>query len=112
MLLHLGHEGKLAVLSLINYTWQQKEIPKAWRNAVVSPILKKGKPQEDMSSYRPISVISCQSKLAERNTRLYWWLVTTETLSRNQAGSEPDKEQQTRSLEKYREFLMNFRDEI
>ena len=35
MLVHLGHEGKLAVLSLINYTWQQKAIPKAWRNAVV-----------------------------------------------------------------------------
>ena len=88
MLVHLGLEGKRAVLSLINFTWQKKLFPKAWRNAVVSPILKKGKPQEEMSSYRPISVTSCLGKLAERmvNTRLYWWLETTERLSRNQAG--------------------------
>ena len=88
MLVHLGQEGKAAVLCLINYTWQKKVFPKAWRNAVVSPILKKGKPQEEMSSYRPISVTSCLGKLAERmvNSRLYWWLETTEMLSRNQAG--------------------------
>ena len=88
MLVHLGLEGKRAVLGLINFTWQKKMFPKAWRNAVVSPILKKGKPQEEMSSYRPISVTSCLGKLAERmvNTRLYWWLETTERLSRNQAG--------------------------
>ena len=88
MLSHLGHEGKLVVLKLINHTWQKREFPKAWRNAVVSPILKKGKPQEEMSSYRPISVTSCLGKLAERmvNSRLYWWLETSETLNKSQAG--------------------------
>ena len=88
MLVHLGIKGKLAVLSFINFTWNERKFPKAWRNAVVSPILKKGKPQEEMSSYRPISVTSCLGKLAERmvNSRLYWWLETTETLNKNQAG--------------------------
>ena len=88
MLTNLGPKGKNVILQLINRTWDKSEIPKTWRNATIIPILKKGKPAEDVKSYRPISLTSCIGKLAERmiNNRLYWWLETTNTLNKYQAG--------------------------
>ena len=72
MLINLDQTGRQAILCLFNMTLKTGNIPKAWRNAVISPILKKGKPQEDLSSYRPISLTSCLGKIAERmvNSRL------------------------------------------
>lgn len=88
MLLQLSRAGKEVLLCLINKTWQTNTIPKAWKNSIIIPILKKDKPSEEMKSYRPISLTSCISKLAERmiNNRLYWWLETSGFLNANQAG--------------------------
>ena len=88
MLKLLGPIGRQALLCLINMTWRSGDIPKVWRNAILSPILKKGKPQDDLNSYRPISITSCLGKLSERmvNSRLYWWLETSGQLSKFQAG--------------------------
>ena len=88
MLQNLGDTGKRAILCLINMSWCEGNLPKAWRNAVISPILKKDKPPDDLGSYRPISITSCLGKLMERmiNHRLYWWLETSKLLSNNQAG--------------------------
>ena len=74
MLTHLGTEGKKVILNLINKTWTTGELPSSWKIAIIKPLLKKGKPAEDISSYRPISLTSCLGKLAERmiNARLYW----------------------------------------
>uniref|UniRef100_A0A0B7BHQ4 Reverse transcriptase domain-containing protein n=1 Tax=Arion vulgaris TaxID=1028688 RepID=A0A0B7BHQ4_9EUPU len=88
MLIHLGNVGKAVILDLINKTWNEGTLPKTWKNATITPILKKGKPSEDVKSYRPISLTSCLGKLAERmiNHRLYWWLETTKMLNSSQAG--------------------------
>ena len=88
MLTHLGTEGKRVILCLINMTWSKGELPKSWKIAIVKPLLKKGKPAEEISSYRPISLTSCLGKLAERmiNARLYWWLETNQILNVHQAG--------------------------
>ena len=88
MLVHLGPIGKKTVLCLINLTLQTGELPRAWKNAIITPILKKGKPSEDLSSYRPISLTSVLGKLAERmiNSRLYWWLEKSGIINPNQAG--------------------------
>ena len=88
MLLNLGDTGKRIILRLINTSWCNGSIPKVWKNAVISPILKKGKSPDDLGSYRPISITSCLGKLMERmiNFRLYWWLETSKSLSDNQAG--------------------------
>ncbi|GFS14749.1 RNA-directed DNA polymerase from mobile element jockey [Elysia marginata] len=48
----------------------------------------KGKPSGLARSYRPISLISCIGKLAERmvNNRLYWYLEKSNTPNQHQAG--------------------------
>ena len=73
MLLNLGVTGRRAILRLINRSWSSGSTPKVWKNAIITPILKKGKPSDDLGSYRPISITSCMGKLMERmiNYRLY-----------------------------------------
>ena len=88
MLTHLGGTGKRVILNLINLTWTKGELPRAWKIATIKPLLKKGKPTDEVSSYRPISLTSCLGKLAERmtNARLYWWLEAHNILDVHQAG--------------------------
>ena len=88
MLVKLGPTGRKAILCLINLSWRKGTIPQNWKNAILSPILKKNKPAEDLNSYRPISISSCLGKISERmvNNRLTWWLETTGYLHANQAG--------------------------
>ena len=88
MIRHLGHLGKLKILQYINKTWKLGKLPTAWRTAKVTPVLKKGKPAGKPQSYRPISLTSCLSKVAERmvNTRLYYWLESNHILNNMQAG--------------------------
>ena len=88
MLINLGPKAKLYLLQYINRTWRESELPAAWRTAVVSPILKKGKKAGEPKNYRPISLTSSIGKLAERmvNYRLYWYLEKFGFLDNAQAG--------------------------
>ena len=83
MLSNLGTTGKKALLILYNKTWTSRKIPKSWKIATITPILKKGKPADQPKSYRPISLLSCIGKLGERliNKRLYWWLESSQLIS-------------------------------
>ena len=83
MLKNVGDKAKSALLILFNKTWRSGVIPKAWKVAIITPILKKGKPADQPKSYRPISQTSCLGKVAERmvNKRLYWWLEATGVIS-------------------------------
>ena len=88
MLQHLGNAGKRTLLQFFNLTWKTGKLPLTWKNALIKPVLKKGKPAEDAKSYRPISLTSCLGKVAERmvNERLYWWLEANKLLNPHQAG--------------------------
>jgi ribonuclease HI len=88
MLKHLGSSGKKTLLKLINNTWRNSKIPKAWRNAYIIPLLKKNKATDDPRSYRPLSLTSCIGKIAESmiNNRLYWYLEMSNNLCTEQAG--------------------------
>ncbi|KAG0445176.1 hypothetical protein HPB47_018922 [Ixodes persulcatus] len=61
------HESALPVmLALRNHVWRTAELPDAWRVATTIPLLKPGKPQDQLSSYRPTSLTSCLGKVMER----------------------------------------------
>lgn len=88
MLTHLGFLGRKVILAFLNLTWNESLLPSSWKTAIIKPILKKGKPAEELKSYRPISLSLSLGKLAERinNQRLYWYLEANKILSTAQAG--------------------------
>lgn len=88
MLKHL-HENTLeTVLYLFNKIWASGRIPKAWKEAVIIPILKQGKEASLASSYRPIALTSCLCKVFEKivNRRLVYFLEYNGLLDKHQAG--------------------------
>ena len=60
---HLPPAGLQLVLLLFNLIWYKGQLPKAWKHAIVLPILKAGKQPNSPSSYRPISLTSALGKL-------------------------------------------------
>ena len=88
MLKELSTAGKKALLRVLNKSLASGQVPTAWRRAKIIPIHKNGKPPEQPSSYRPISLTSCICKLAERllQGRLAYLLEVNGTLAPEQAG--------------------------
>jgi ribonuclease HI len=66
LLQNLGPVGKGVLLKLLNRSWSEGECPQSWRDAVIIPLLKSGKPAEKVDSYRPVSLTSCIAKTLER----------------------------------------------
>ena len=50
---------------LINLSLQTGEVPKDWKRANIVPVFKKGK-KDEVTNYRPISLLSLVSKITER----------------------------------------------
>ena len=80
--------GELNISDFFNLIYLKGFFPKAWRDAVIIPILKAGNDPKDPNSYRPISLISCLSRLLEKiiNKRLIWYLEKMKLLDVNQLG--------------------------
>ena len=76
------------LLEVINTSWEEGELPKIWKAALIMPILKPDKMATSVESYRPISLLPCIAKLMEKLvcTRLYWILEKEEAFSKNQSG--------------------------
>ena len=64
------------VLGLFNLVWTTGSMPSAWLHSIITPIDKAGKPKDEVTSYRPISLTSCLGKIMERlaTNRLVWYL--------------------------------------
>ena len=54
------------VLDIFNKSWRTGDSPQCWRDAVICPILKQGKPAGEFESWRPIALTSCLAKVLER----------------------------------------------
>ena len=91
MISNLPPSGKIALLKICNYSWENGEVPLVWKRAKIIPILKPGKPAENPASYRPISLTSNVAKICERliKNRLQFWLERSGKLSNYQAGFRP-----------------------
>ena len=88
MLHQLSPSAERHLLAVLNWSWRAGEVPASWRATEIVAIPKKGKPPTETGSYRPISLLSCIGKLAERlvQHRLQHWLERAGKLNRNQAG--------------------------
>nr|KAG5696843.1 hypothetical protein BaRGS_030967 [Batillaria attramentaria] len=88
MIKHLGRHAKQKLLEIYNQSWNSGEFPASWKEAIITPILKKGKDKHNKTSYRPISLLSCLGKTMERmvNRRLQYHLEKNNLINRTQSG--------------------------
>ena len=93
LLSHLPQSALNFLLYIFNLSWSTHTFPYAWKQSTIIPILKPGKPSDSPSSYRPISLTSCTSKLFERMVlgRLTYFLEQQDILSPVQAGFRPGR---------------------
>ena len=63
---HLGPFGLRFLTHLFNLSYNHADIPSIWKTATVIPLLKPGKPADQGTSYRPISLLCPAIKVLER----------------------------------------------
>lgn len=66
ILKHLPEKAIRKLTHLINASFRLKYVPQIWKIAEVTMVAKPGKPPNDVSSYRPISLLPVISKLFEK----------------------------------------------
>ena len=93
MLKHLPRSGMDFLLHIFNLSWSSNSFPSIWKKSSIIPIHKMGKPLDSPSSFRPISLTSCVSKLCERIilSRLLFFLECNSILSPRQTGFRPGR---------------------
>lgn len=93
MIKHLNISTKTRLLTLYNDILSTGIIPQNWKAATIIPVPKRQKNNQLAGSYRPISLISCLSKLVEKiiATRLLWYTEKMKLISSNQVGFRPGK---------------------
>lgn len=62
----LKEESKMELLRIFNQSFATGQVPSMWKIGTVIPILKPEKDSKLVESYRPITLLSCTSKLLER----------------------------------------------
>ena len=84
----LGEQGQTKLLAFYNKCYTEGQTPQEWREAIVIPIHKKGKPKNDPNSYRPISLTPHLGKVYERlvRARLEYTIERNQTIPKIQAG--------------------------
>ena len=79
---------KSRLIMLYNKIFIKSIIPQSWKAAIIIPIPKPNKAHSEINGYRPISLISCMSKVMEKiiATRLMWFISKNMLLSPNQVA--------------------------
>ncbi|KAK4315532.1 hypothetical protein Pmani_013225 [Petrolisthes manimaculis] len=62
MIQETGPGAQMALLNIINKSWEEGKLPSAWKKCLIQPIPK----PKDPAQPRPISLISCLEKTAEK----------------------------------------------
>ena len=93
MLKHLPRSGMDFLLHIFNLSWSLHSFPSIWKTSSIITIHKMGKPLDSPSSFQPISLTYCVSKLFERIilSRLLFFLESHSILSLRQAGFRPGR---------------------
>ena len=88
MLKNLPINYRQWALQLLNESFMQSHIPSSWKQTLILPILKPNKSPLDASSYRPIALLPCFGKVAEKMicNRITYVLEKNMALSSTQGG--------------------------
>lgn len=88
MIKNLRTKDREIILKIINKLYMNEIFPELWSNAIAIPILKKGKSEHDVKSYRLISLTCSMCKLMEKvvSNRLQWFLEYKNLLPPWQSG--------------------------
>ena len=91
MIKNLPHKFKERVLAFYNNIFNTGVIPQNFKTALIIPIKKPKKNDDNVESFRPISLLPCLSKLLEKiiAKRIMWFLNITNAISSNQTGFKP-----------------------
>ena len=81
------------LLHIFKLSWSSHSFPSIWKTSSIIPMHKMGKPLDSHTSFRPISLISCVSKLFERIilSRVLFFLESNYILSLRQTGFCPGR---------------------
>ena len=84
----LSGPAMLDLVTLMNEVYGGGAVPEAWTTAILVPVCKAGRERFLVSNYRPISLLSCASKVYERllAARLTWYLERNACLHEHQFG--------------------------
>ena len=88
MLKHLPDNLIILFLKIFQNVWSSGAMPEIWKQSIIVPILKQGKPRTDKNNYRPIALTSHVAKLMERVIlqRLVYFCEKNCIIPHNQAG--------------------------
>ena len=84
----MPEDYKIWALKIVNDSFLKAVVPLTWKNAIICPIAKPGKPPMSPSSYRPISLLPCFMKVMEKMVcnRLSFVLEHNYAFSETQGG--------------------------
>jgi hypothetical protein len=88
MIVNLSRLNLDRLRNLVNDSIQKGKVPASWKFGILVPIPKPGKDSSKMESYRPISLLSCLGKLADRvvTNRFIYHTESQGIISGSQAG--------------------------
>ena len=88
MIVNLSRLNSDRLRNLVNDSIQNGKVPAAWKFGILVPIHKPGKDASKIESYRPISLLSCFGKLADRiiTNRFIFHIEAQGILSGSQSG--------------------------
>lgn len=101
---------QIRIYKLFNASIKLGHIPSDWKISKIIMIPKKGKPPEQVNSYRPISLISCLSKWLEKimNIKILTWLEENNHLPPCQSGFRKNMSTHDHFLRLYNSILHGF----
>ena len=103
---HLGPRGIQYLTALFNLSHQHANLPAIWKHAIILPILKPGKPKDQGTSYRPISILCPASKVLEK--LVYQRIAPLLQLADTQHGFRPGRSTSTALLPLVQRIVAGF----
>ena len=88
MIKAFSQETLKELLSIYNQIFSLGDYPSQWKEGLIMPILKPGKPPDNPNSYRPVTMLSCVGKVFERliKNRLEYIVESKSVLDSSQSG--------------------------